>query len=122
MLFGSCHCWGIFVHLIYVDSDVSWSHYHVSVRTPNAVELHDDLNETTETLEFKDDALLVSFAFGHLVVVSQTHIFVHRENTKSGWASSVVAVELREKCPQFVQQADKYETPKLSSHHFHLFI
>lgn len=81
------------------------------MKTPNALELRDDLNEASERLEFKDDALIVTFAFGHLIVATGVQLFVHRENTKSGWASSVVAVELRDKCPQFVQQTEKLVNP-----------
>ena len=78
--------------------------------SPNALELRDDLNETSEALDFpkSDEVLLISFAFGHLLAASQSHCFVYRENTKSGWASGMVSVELRERCPQFIRQADKY--------------
>lgn len=80
------------------------------MRSPNVLELRDDLNETSEPLEFPkaDEVLIISFGYGQLVVVSQSHCFIYRENSKSGWASGVVSVELRERCPQFVRQADKY--------------
>ena len=74
----------------------------------NILHLRDNVNETTETLEFKDDVLVWSFKHGYLLVASQSQCFIHKEN---GW-NSPITVELRDKCPQFIIQTEKYTIKK----------
>lgn len=85
------------------NSPISWAGYSISMRTPTSLELTDDVHEALETLEFKDDVLLTSFNYGHLIVATRSQVFVHRENN---WHSPI-AVELRDKSPQFVKQSEK---------------
>lgn len=68
------------------------------------LQVRDHMNESDEVLEFRDDILLWSFNYGHLIAVSQSQLLVHRE--ANNWSSSVTA-DLRDKCPQFVKQMDK---------------
>lgn len=76
------------------------------MKTPNNLELEDDLNEAVESLEFKDDIVLWSFDYGHLLLASRAQIFVHKENN---WHSPLT-IELRDKSPQFIKQTEKYVT------------
>ena len=74
------------------------------MKIPNTLELTDDLNEAVETLEFKDDIVLWSFKYGHLLLASRSQIFIHKE---SNWHSPLT-LELRDKSPQFIKQTEKY--------------
>ncbi|XP_046461872.1 intraflagellar transport protein 80 homolog [Daphnia pulex] len=87
-----------------VKGGLTWGNYHVTKMAPNTLELRDHFNETVELLEFRDDVLLWSFNYGHFLVASQTHCLIHKEN---GW-NSPITVELRDKCPQFIKQTEKY--------------
>lgn len=82
---------------------ITWTSYHVTKIAPNILQLRDNLNETTEVLEFKDDVVLWSFKYGYLLVASQAQCFIHKEN---GW-NSPITVDLRDKCPQFIKQTEK---------------
>jgi intraflagellar transport protein 80 len=68
------------------------------------LQVRDHMNESDEVIEFRDDVLLWSLGYGHLIAISKTQCFVHRE--ANNWSTSVTA-DLRDKCPQFVKQMDK---------------
>ena len=91
---------------------ITWASYHVAKIAPNVLHLRDNLSETTEVLEFKDDVVLWSFKYGYLLIASQSQCLIHKEN---GW-NSPVTVELRDKCPQFIKQTERFFTAG-----FHLF-
>ncbi|KAI9560861.1 hypothetical protein GHT06_011815 [Daphnia sinensis] len=87
-----------------VKGGLTWASYNVTKIAPNTLQLRDHFNETVELLEFRDDVILWSFKYGYLLLVSQSHCLVHKEN---GW-NSPITVELRDKCPQFIKQTEKY--------------
>ena len=72
--------------------------------SPNTLTLKDILNDTTDVLELKDDVVLWSFQYGFLLTASQTQCFIFKENN---W-NCPITVDLREKCPQFIKQSEKY--------------
>ena len=86
---------------------ITWASYHVAKIAPNVLHLRDNLSETTEVLEFKDDVVLWSFKYGYLLIASQSQCLIHKEN---GW-NSPVTVELRDKCPQFIKQTERFLQP-----------
>lgn len=83
---------------------LTWASYNVTKIAPNTLQLRDHFNETVELLEFRDDVILWSFKYGYLLLVNQTHCLIHKEN---GW-NSPITVELRDKCPQFIKQTEKF--------------
>ena len=57
----------------------NWSNYSVSTINSTCLEIRDIVNESVEKLEFKDDVLLISFDCGHLIVASQSQLFIYKE-------------------------------------------
>ena len=100
MLFGSINNRRFF----YVLRSQSWSHYEATMLNATKLQVRDHMNESDEVIEFRDDVLLWSLGYGHLIAISKTQCFVHRE--ANNWSTSVTA-DLRDKCPQFVKQMDK---------------
>lgn len=85
-------------------SDLAWKNYEVTMTTPNILTLRDILNDTTDVFELKDDVVLWSFQYGFLVAASQSQCFIFKENN---W-NCAITVDLRDKCPQFLKQFEKY--------------
>lgn len=75
--------------------------------SPNILTLRDILNDTTDILELKDDVVLWSFQYGYLLAASQLQCFIFKENN---W-NCPITVDLRDKCPQFLKQCEKYGIP-----------
>ena len=83
----------------------NWSNYSVSTINSTCLEIRDIVNESVEKLEFKDDVLLISFDCGHLIVASQSQLFIYKE--VNHWSGAITA-ELRDRVPQFIKQCEKY--------------
>ena len=73
--------------------------------SPNLLTLRDILNDTTDILELKDDVVLWSFQYGFFLAASQSQCFIFKENN---W-NCPITLDLRDKCPQFLKQCEKYD-------------
>ncbi|CAG0899667.1 unnamed protein product [Darwinula stevensoni] len=99
---GACgHGNVIFAHII--ERRLEWKNYEASVTSRKSIALRNVTNEAWEKLDLPDRIVKLGLSYGHLVVVSTSHVYVY---STRNWNTPII-FDLKEGSVRLIQQASK---------------
>ncbi|XP_018019947.1 intraflagellar transport protein 80 homolog [Hyalella azteca] len=92
----------LFAHVI--ENNLEWHNYEATVISRTAIALRNVNNDAKEQLELRDRIIKVSLAYGHLIVVTASQVYVY---STRNWNTPII-FDLKEGSVSLIVQAERH--------------